>query len=138
MWWLQFRCRIPGNPSVSLPTEAAKQVRPHCGPFLVEDAVPGRVASDAAADEHVLAMDALELRRQRRHRAAGALIAGVRLQLDPEAAEPLEGVLEHQQLRLDVHTRPPGGWVEPRPADLEAPVLRPQREVAGAPEYAAV
>ena len=78
------------------------------GPLVVEHAVPGRVAALAAADEHVLAVDALELRRQRRHRAARALVARVGLQLDAEAAESLEGVLEHQQLRLDVRAGAPG------------------------------
>ena len=77
-------------------------------------------------------MDALELRRQGRHRPARALVARVRLQLDAEAAERLEGVLEHEQLRLDVDAGRPDLGGEPRPADLEAAVLGAECEVAGA------
>ena len=44
--------------------------------------------------------------------------------------------LEHQQLGLDVRARSPGVGREPRPADLEARVLRPQRQEARAPHRA--
>src|SRR5213078_4729767 len=45
------------------------------------------------------------------------------LELDAAAAAPLESLLEHEQLRLDVRARAPRGRREPRPADLDAPVL---------------
>ena len=53
---------------------------------------------------------------------------GVGLELDPAAAPGSEGVAELQQLRLDVRARAPGGRMEPRPADLDRPVLGPERE----------
>ena len=40
-------------------------------------------------------------------------------------------MLELQELGLGVRAGAPGRRCQPRPADLEAPVLRPQREVAG-------
>ena len=97
-------------------------------PLVVRDRVPGAVAVLAAAHEHVLAVDALERRAHRLHRAARALVARVGLELDTAASPGLEGVAEHQELRLDVDARAPGGRVEPRPADLDRRVLRPQRE----------
>ena len=57
---------------------AASEVRPHLGPLVVDDAVPGRVAALAAADEHVLAVDALELRRQGRHARRASARSGRR------------------------------------------------------------
>ena len=50
-------------------------------------------------------------------------VAGVRLELDPLQAASLERVLEQQELRLDVRARPPGRPPQPRPADLDAPML---------------
>ena len=85
-----------------------------------------------------LAVDALELRRQRGQRRPGALVARVGLQLDAQAAEPLERVLEHQQLRLDVDAGAPRVGREPRPADLDAPVLRPESQEAGAAHHTIV
>src|SRR5918999_2744112 len=123
---------------LELALEASLEVAPHGRPLVVEDAVPGRVAALAAADEHVLAMDALEAGRERLQRPAGALVQGVRLELDPPRAEPLERVLQQQQLRLDVRARVPRLTTQPRPADLEPPVLRSEREVARAAERLAV
>ena len=81
--------------------------------------------------EHVLAVDALERGREAGERRAGPLVEGVRLELDPPAAEDVERVLQLQELGLGVRAGAPGRRREPRPADLEAPVLRPQRQEAG-------
>ena len=61
---------------------------------------------------------------------AGALVEGVRLELDAAAAEGVEGVLQLEELGLGVGARAPGCRGEPRPADLEAPVLGAQRQEA--------
>ena len=86
------------------------EVRLHGRPVVVDDRVPGGVAEARAVvpDEHVLAEDAFELRGQRGQRAAGALVLRIGLELDAHAAEPLERVLEQQELRLDVRARRPG------------------------------
>jgi hypothetical protein len=76
----------------------------------------------------VLAVDPFEQRAHRLHRSAGALVQRVRLQLDAPAAPLLERVSQHQELRLDVHAGSPDGRVEPRPADLDRQVLRPEGE----------
>jgi hypothetical protein len=70
----------------------------------------------------VLAQDALELGRQRRHRRPRALVASVGLELDPDALEPLESVLHQQQFGLDVDAAAPDRGIEPGPADLDHPI----------------
>ena len=64
--------------------------------------------------------------------ASRALVAGVGLELDPDAAERLEGVRQHQQLRLDVDAAAPGRRVEPGPADLDDAVEGAHIEEASA------
>src|SRR6188472_1705491 len=121
------RCSIPpggGRLVPQTPRQAALDRRP----LVVEHRVPGAVAVLSAADEHVLAVDTLEHRAHRLHRAAGAVVPRVGLQLDPATAPDLEGMAQHEQLRLDVHSGAPGIRMEPRPADLDRPVLGPQRE----------
>src|SRR5438477_3663812 len=118
--------------------EAPFEVRLHLGPLVVDDRVVGRVAHVAVLDQHVLAEDPLELRGKSGERRPGALVARVRLELDAHAAEPLEGVPQHQQLCLDVRARTPVGARKPSVADLEAAVLRSQGEVACAADWAAV
>ena len=70
-------------------------------------------------------------RRKPRERRAGALVERVRLELDAAAAEDVERVLQLEELRLRVRARAPGRRRQPRPADLEAPVLGAQREEPG-------
>ncbi len=112
--------------------QAALQVGAHRGPIVVDHAVEGGVAHTDARHQHVLAKDALELGGERGHRGARALVASVGLELHPHTSEVLEGVAEHQELRLDVRARPPGRRREPGPADLQAPVLLAQVQVARA------
>jgi hypothetical protein len=69
---------------------------------------------------------------------ARALVAGVGLELDANGAEALEGMLEQQQLRLDVDAGAPDLAREPRPADLEPPMLGHDREVASRADREAV
>ena len=69
-----------------------------------------------------------------RARCARALVARVGLELDPHAAELVEREPEHQQLRLDVRSRPPGARMQPRPADLEPVVRGAYVEVGRAPD----
>jgi len=71
----------------------------------------------------VVAEDAFEVRGERRQCGPRALVRRLRLELDPCEAEPLEAVLEHQQLRLDVDAAAPELGDDPRPADLSAAVL---------------
>src|SRR5215211_909872 len=68
-------------------------------PIVVRDGEIGRVAHLTAADEHVLSEDALEPRRECGERGARPLVAGVRLELDAHAAQPLERVLEEEEDR---------------------------------------
>src|SRR5262249_55471352 len=86
---------------------------------------------------HVLAEDALELRRERGQRSPRALVPRIRLELDPHTAEALEGMLQHEQLRLDVGAGAPGGAREPGPANLETGVLAAEGEVAATADRAA-
>ena len=65
--------------------EPLLQVRAHVRPLAVDHAVPRGVAV-LPSSSSVLAVDPLELRRQRRHRRARALVARVGLQLDADAA----------------------------------------------------
>ena len=99
-------------------------------PFRVENRVPGGVAVLSLADEHVLAMDPLGDGGERREGRIRSLVCRIRLELDPSALEGPERVLELQQLGLRVGARAPGLRREPRPADLEASMLRPERQVA--------
>src|SRR3712207_6729273 len=115
-----------------LPRESASQVRSDLWPLVVDDAVVSRVAAAVAVHDHVLAEDALEPRRERRESGPGPLVTRVGLELDAHATEVTEGVLEHQQLGLDVRACPPVGRGEPGPADLQATVRRPEGEIAGA------
>ena len=92
--------------------------------------VPGGVPVLPVTHQHVLAVDPLELRRKTGEGRAGALVEGVCLELDSPAAEHVERVLELQELRLGVRPRSPGRRGKPRPADLEAPVLGTEGEVA--------
>jgi hypothetical protein len=45
------------------------------------------------------------------------------VEVDALTVQPFEGVLEHQQLRLDVGASPPGPGVQPGPVNLEAALL---------------
>src|SRR5436190_514112 len=133
------RCwRRQGSPRSSAPIEARQQARLHRGPLVVDHGVPGRVAALAAADEHVLAEDTLELSRQRRECRPRPVVARIRLELDPEVALVLERVLHQEQLRLGVRAGPPRLRREPRVADLEHTVVVADVQVAGVPKRAAV
>ena len=103
---------------------ASRRLEPllHRRPVVVGDRVPGRVARPGR-EHHVLAGDPLEPGAEREQRPARLLVPGVRLELDPLDPAVLEGVLEQEQLRLDVRARAPRRAAEPRPADLDPPVL---------------
>jgi hypothetical protein len=62
----------------------------------------------------------------------------VRLELDPQATELLEGVPEEQVLRLHVCAGAPGRRVQPRVPDLEPPVLGRERHVARRADHLAL
>ena len=76
------------------------------GPLGRDDAEVGRVAKRAVGHDHVLAEDPLERRADPRERGARALVAGVRLELDPVGPERLERMGELEQLRLAVRAGP--------------------------------
>src|SRR5207249_2330312 len=58
-------------------------------------------------------------------------VTGISLELDPLHPAALEGMLEEQQLCLDVGARAPRRAAEPGPADLDPAVLREVVQVAG-------
>ena len=99
--------------------------------YQAESRGPGR-------QHHVLPRDPLELRAEREQRPARPLVAGVGLELDALEPAALERVLEQQHLRLDVRAGVPGRRAQPRPADLDAPVVRLVVQVPGRPEHAPV
>src|SRR5436189_3693209 len=92
--------RSPPSDKLSLGLKATPEARLHYRPVVVDHGVPRRVAALAAADEHVLAEDALELRRQGGEGGARAIVAGVGLELHPQESLVLERVLHQQELRL--------------------------------------
>src|SRR5918996_758430 len=114
-------------------SESALEVRLHLGPLVVDDGVVGGVPQLAAAYDHVLAEDPLEAGRERLERRARALVARFRLELDPQAAELLEGVAEEEILGLHVDAGSPDPARVPGVADLEAAVLGAKRQGARAP-----
>src|SRR6059058_4643655 len=135
---LQFRSGYRAPRMLLLRREPALERGLHLRPLVVDDAVPGGVATDLAADEHVLAMDPLELGRQRRQSGARAFVLRIGLELDPDALELLERMSQEEVLRLDVRARPPGGRNHPRVPDLEPPVLGNDRQIARASDRNAV
>src|SRR5918993_303738 len=80
----------------------------------------------------MLAEDALELRRESRKGGARTLVAGVGLELDAQAPQMLEGVLQHQELGLDVGASLPVCRSEPGPPDLQPPMLGTKGEITSA------
>ena len=97
----------------------------HLGPVVVGDRVVGGVDGPRPrASACACGRSPRRLAAAPSSAAARALVAGVGLELDPHAAEVVEGMAEHQQLRFEVGAGAPGRRVEPGPADLEAVVLR--------------
>ena len=80
----------------------------------------------------MLAEDPLEAGGKGLERGARAFVQGIRLELDPHAAERLEGMPEQEELRLGVRAAAPGRARVPGPADLEPAMLRTEGQVAGA------
>ena len=116
---------LRGNRRTSCPSLASTRAstRLHRRPVVLGDRVPGRVAR-ARRQHHVLA--ARSPRTARRARAAHPRVRSLRasvLNSTRCSPQPLEGVLEQQQLRLDVRAGAPRRGPQPRPADLDAPVL---------------
>ena len=62
---------------------------------------------------------------------ANAQVASIGLELDSLQATAVERVAEQEVLRLDVRAGPPLGALEPRPADLGAPVERLDVQIPG-------
>src|SRR5439155_14722796 len=77
---------------------------------------------------------ALESGGQGLERGPGPLVERVRLELDPHAAEPFEGVLQQEVLRLGIRARSPCSPRVPRVSDLETAMLRAQAHVARTPD----
>src|SRR5579875_1152312 len=148
-WWPRTRT---SSPPTSAPSSAARrdrgrslpppepplEARLHLRPVVVDHRVPRRVAPLAAADEHVLAEDPLEPRRERGEGGPRPLVRRVGLELDPEVALLLERVPQEEVLRLGVRARSPRPWVEPRVPDLDDAVLRPVVEEARVPDERSV
>src|SRR5262249_54361877 len=101
-------------------------------PLVIDHAVPRRVPPYVTADEHVLAVDAFEPRRQGGEGGPRALVLCVGLELDADAAELLERVSHEQVLRLDVRAGSPRRRAHPRVADLEPAMLGRDCQIARA------
>src|SRR3954453_8571807 len=89
------------------------QIGAHAWPLGVDDRVVGGVPSADTGDQHGLAKDALVCRRKSLERGTRSLVAGLGLELDPQAAELVERIGEHQQVCVEVATRPPRGAMKP-------------------------
>ena len=76
----------------------------------------------AVGHDHVVAEDTLERRADACQRVPRALVARVRLELDPIGVKRLEGVGQLEQLGLAVGAGPLEGRADPGPADLDAQV----------------
>src|SRR5436305_1181819 len=128
--------RRPRVRLLGLRLQPPREVRLHLRPVVVDDRVVGGIANPGV-DQHVLAEDALEARRQRLERAAGLDVARVRLELDAHRTRVVERLPEHQEFRLDVRAARPGCRAQPGIADLDAAVFGPERQVTRAAEHAA-
>src|SRR6185437_1536085 len=94
----------------------------HIGPFGVKDAEVDRMPEAASGRDHVIAEGAFLTRADAEDCRAGTFVERIRFQLDPNAAELLEGVLQQQIFcfRVDGRALPRGS--DPRPADLHTMV----------------
>lgn len=92
--------------------------RPHGRPLLVEDRVEGGTAHGTVEPPRMGPADPLAGEPEPLHRGARAPVAGVGAQRDAAHAPGLEGVAEHEQLRLGVDARPLGARGQPGIADL--------------------
>ena len=114
-----------------------REPRLHRRPLVVGDAEVGGVADLPVAPQHVLAEDPFERRADPEEGRPRLLVAGVGLELHPLAAEDLERVLQHEQLRLAVCASALPGTRDPGPTDLEPQVLRHDAQVTTAADRAA-
>src|SRR5262245_19997481 len=97
--------------------------RLHRGPLVVDDAVVRRITAPARLGDHVLAENPFVLSTDTKDRGARAFVHRIGLELEPLHTPVLERVRQHQQLRFRVRRGAPPVAAEPRPADLDAPVL---------------
>jgi hypothetical protein len=81
------------------------QPRLHRRPFAVDDAEVHAVPAPSIRHDHVVAKDAFLGRADAQQRGARAGVQRVGLELDPEQAERLEGVQQHEILRFGVDHR---------------------------------
>ena len=95
------------------------------------------MAEATIGHDHVVAEDSLEGRADPEQRGARLLVERIGLELDPVRAEPLEAMLELEELGLAVRSGALGGGRDPRPADLEPTVLRHDAQEARAADRAA-
>src|SRR5437867_2152271 len=93
-------------------------------PFFGDDAEVRGMADRAVRHDHVVAEDPFECGADTRQRGSGAIVPPVRLELDAIGPEGLERVGQLEQLGLAIQARPLEGRADPRPADLEAAMLR--------------
>src|SRR6266542_2215490 len=113
--------------------EALLEAPLHGGPLAVEDGEVHRVALEAL-DVHVAAQGAFAHRAQPLDGLLRAQIPGVGLERHAHAAEPLEAVLEEEQLGLRVGGRSPVLPGEEGGADFHLPLGRSHVEAPRGPD----
>src|SRR5215469_15190317 len=92
--------RIVASPPAPLqqPDEAVS----HAWPFRSYDRVAHRVARNEVGGHAVCAKNALELPSDTLQCCAGASVSRIRVEADAEHTPDVEGMLQHEQLRLGV------------------------------------
>ena len=83
----------------------------------------------------MLAQNPLAGRSYAFQRPLGAQVAGVGLELHPQATQALQGMGQQQQFYLGVDAGALPLLAQPGPADLQRAVRRPDSQVAGAAHH---
>jgi hypothetical protein len=103
-------------------------------PLVLGDAEIDAVANPPIGHEHVVAKSAFFGGANTRQRLPGCGVERVGFELHPDAAQGLEGMTQLQVFCLRVDSGPLPGWGDLGAADLHAPVVAIDIEVAGGPD----
>src|SRR5262245_23260228 len=118
-WFMGRPTRGAGRElALDWPRQHLLQPRLHARPLRIDHAEPDAMPDPAGGRDDVVAERPLLLAADPQHRVTRLLVERVGLQLHPHAAERLEGVPQHQILRLSIDWRPLPRFGHPRPADL--------------------
>lgn len=111
-------------------SQSTPQTRLNCWPFVRKDGVHDGVAFEAVGHDHVVAEGAFFQRSEFLDGALAMEVARIGLELNADAAEGFEGVLEHEQLHLRIDLCAAELFVYPRTANLNSAVFFANVEVA--------